>query len=173
MDVETDASNNAVSVKERINTYENVGSKTDIGVNTEYNSDMSMSGQSDRQSEITNDGPQDGSTEVSSEGLSEALTGESIALESDISEFDVQCNFTEDDISKRVLVEGYDVIGTLKFVGLHNEKKIMRCGVELDENVGRNNGTINGFTYFETTGKKGVLVSPRKVSFVDDVSKED
>ena len=159
------SNNSVISVKDRIHKYENVGIKSDVGVNTEYNSDLSMSEQSERQSDVC-------LTEETSEGLNEGLTGEITDLESDVSEMDVICNFTQADIGKRVLVEGYEAIGTLKFVGLHNVKKTMRCGIELDENVGRNNGTIDGFTYFETTGKKGVLVTPRKVSFVDDVSKE-
>jgi len=77
------------------------------------------------------------------------------------------CAFTALDVGKRVLVEGYDSIGTLRFVGKHNVKNVTRCGVEFDEEIGKNNGTIDGHIYFEAMDNRGVLVSPRKVSFVD------
>ena len=93
---------------------------------------------------------------------------DSAALESTVSEYDEgECNFTTSDVGKRVLVEGYDSVGTLRFVGKHHVKNVYRCGVELDDNVGKNNGKIGDFTYFETTNNRGVIVSPRKVSFLD------
>ena len=85
---------------------------------------------------------------------------------------DGTCKFTAFDVGNRVLVEGYDSVGTLRFVGKHHTKHVMRCGVEFDEDVGKNNGTIDGHTYFETTGTKGILVSPRKVSFLDITNNE-
>jgi len=48
----------------------------------------------------------------------------------------------EQHIGRRVAVDGYDVQGTLRFFGQHAVKAGLRCGVELDEAVGRNNGTI-------------------------------
>lgn len=98
---------------------------------------------------------------------------DSIANESVMTEIDDgTCKFTAFDIGNRVLVEGYDSVGTLRFVGKHHTKHVMRCGVEFDEDVGKNNGTIDGHTYFETTGTKGILVSPRKVSFLDITNNE-
>lgn len=39
-------------------------------------------------------------------------------------------------------VDGYASHGTLRFFGQHETKKGMRCGVELDEPEGMNNGTV-------------------------------
>ena len=79
-------------------------------------------------------------------------------------------NITLDDINKRVLVEGYDSIGTLVFYGDHNSKPGKRCGIILDDSIGRNNGTVGGHKYFECEDKKGILVAPYKVKLMD---KED
>tara|TARA_B100000787_G_scaffold72318_2_gene53144 strand:- start:999 stop:2291 length:1293 start_codon:yes stop_codon:yes gene_type:complete len=105
-------------------------------------------------------------SDISSEIQSESQ--DSNANESIMTEYDEgNCAFTEFDVGKRVLVEGYDSIGTLRFVGKHNVKNVTRCGVEFDEEIGKNNGTIDGHIYFEAMDNRGVLVSPRKVSFVD------
>lgn len=77
-------------------------------------------------------------------------------------------NITIDDIDKRVLVEGYDSVGTLVFYGDHNSKPGKRCGIILDEAIGRNNGTIGGHKYFECEDKKGILVAPYKVKIMND-----
>lgn len=93
---------------------------------------------------------------------------DSVANESVMTEVDDgNCKFSTFDVGSRVLVEGYDSIGTLRFVGKHHIKNVTRCGVEFDDDVGKNNGTIDGHTYFETTGTKGIIVSPRKVSLLD------
>ena len=76
-------------------------------------------------------------------------------------------NITKDDINKRVLVEGYDSIGTLVFYDDHNSKPGKRCGIILDDAIGRNNGTIGGHKYFECEDKKGILVAPYKVKLMD------
>ena len=51
-------------------------------------------------------------------------------------------DFTNTDIGKRVTVEGYDCKGTVRFVGVHVTQKLERIGVELDDPVGKNNGTV-------------------------------
>jgi len=48
----------------------------------------------------------------------------------------------EQHIGQRVAVEGYETPGTLRYYGPHATKEGMRCGVELAEPVGLNNGTI-------------------------------
>lgn len=83
---------------------------------------------------------------------------------------EITCQFTQEDIGKRVLVEGYDSIGTLRFCGNHASKPGMRCGVELDDKIGRNDGTVAGHKYFECEDMKGVLVAPYKVKLLDGVS---
>ena len=82
-------------------------------------------------------------------------------------------NIKQEDIGKRVMVEGYDSIGTLVFFGDHNSKPGKRCGVILDDSIGRNNGTVGDYKYFECEDKKGVLVAPYKVKFVDNDSDDE
>ena len=53
-----------------------------------------------------------------------------------------QRKFTQLDLAKRVSVEGYPGLGTLRFVGLHVETNKLRCGIEMDAAVGKNNGTV-------------------------------
>lgn len=52
-------------------------------------------------------------------------------------------SFSKADIGRRVSVKGYECSGILRYVGPHVSKPGLRCGVELDEAVGKNNGTIN------------------------------
>ena len=56
--------------------------------------------------------------------------------------------------------------GTLAFVGDHHDKGTPRCGVHMETAVGKNNGTVGGFTYFECPDNHGVLVPPHKVTVV-------
>ena len=100
-----------------------------------------------------------------------ASRSDEMALESEIGDPTdaATCEFTEDDIGKRVMIDGYDSVGTLKFVGKHHERGSLRCGVELDEPVGRNDGSINGHKYFDAAPKRGVLCAPQKVSLIDAI----
>eukprot|EP00047_Mylnosiga_fluctuans_P022108 m.113740 g.113740 ORF g.113740 m.113740 type:complete len:773 (+) comp9141_c2_seq1:79-2397(+) len=72
--------------------------------------------------------------------------------------------FQPSDVGKRVTVQGYGM-GTLRFVGPHAKDGKPRCGVELDEPKGLNNGTAGGHKYFECPDKHGVLADPRLVTF--------
>ena len=48
---------------------------------------------------------------------------------------------------QRARVEGYRGLGWVVFVGPDaHHSSWPRCGVELDEAVGNNNGTVNGYT---------------------------
>jgi len=116
------------------------------------------------------------STDCGGESISDILSvsAQSNVLVSEASDWDdgSECIFTDLDVGKRVLVQGYDSIGTLRFLGEHNTKHVTRCGVELDDKVGKNNGTIDGFVYFETDNERGILVAPRKVTLVDVIEDE-
>ena len=46
------------------------------------------------------------------------------------------------DVGCAVRVQGYGCNGVLRFFGLHNERKTPRCGVELEDPVGKNDGTV-------------------------------
>ena len=64
-------------------------------------------------------------------------------------------------------MDGYACGGVLRFFGDHKVKNIPRCGVELDQPVGKNNGTVGGHVYFKCADNHGVLVGPRKVKLED------
>jgi len=68
----------------------------------------------------------------------------------------------------RVAVDGYGALGVLRFFGPHAVDGNVRCGVELDSPLGRNNGTVKGHTYFSCPPKCGVLVLPVKVVAIQD-----
>lgn len=70
---------------------------------------------------------------------------------------------TAADVGARVHVEGYSCKGTLRFFGTHRVKGGLRCGVELDQPLGKNNGTVGHDTYFSCAAKHGLLVVPGKV----------
>ena len=60
-------------------------------------------------------------------------------------------------LGHRVDVVGYG-LGVLEYYGPHATKLGYRCGVHLDRPVGHNNGTVDGFQYFECPEKHGILV---------------
>eukprot|EP00055_Hartaetosiga_balthica_P017917 m.125036 g.125036 ORF g.125036 m.125036 type:complete len:2563 (+) comp9427_c1_seq8:916-8604(+) len=76
---------------------------------------------------------------------------------------------SELDVGKRVIVQGYSCEGTLRFFGKHMERGTQRCGVELDDAVGKNNGTVSGHVYFKCKDLCGVLCKPNKVAVLDSV----
>ncbi|EGD73799.1 TK/RTKC protein kinase [Salpingoeca rosetta] len=71
------------------------------------------------------------------------------------------------DVGKRVSVQGYACKGTLRFFGNHSVTRAVRCGVELDQPLGKNNGTVKGHKYFSCKDKHGVLCHPGKVSVIE------
>lgn len=77
--------------------------------------------------------------------------------------------FDQDSIGKRVVVDGYDSIGTIAFVGTHHIDTHPRIGIVLDSGIGRNDGSVKGHKYFECEKGHGILVVPYKVHLVDDV----
>lgn len=72
--------------------------------------------------------------------------------------------FTEDDVGSACSVEGYPVGGTLRFFGRHKQHGMLRCGIELDHPVGKNNGTVGGDYYFSCEQNFGILCHPDKVT---------
>ncbi|EGD73426.1 TK/RTKC protein kinase [Salpingoeca rosetta] len=75
---------------------------------------------------------------------------------------------TEADVGKRVHVQGYTCNGVLRFVGPHHVTSAMRCGVELDEPLGKNDGSIRGHRYFKCKPAHGVLATMHKVMVLDE-----
>eukprot|EP00123_Amoebidium_parasiticum_P018701 comp24264_c5_seq1/m.45181 comp24264_c5_seq1/g.45181 ORF comp24264_c5_seq1/g.45181 comp24264_c5_seq1/m.45181 type:complete len:562 (-) comp24264_c5_seq1:74-1759(-) len=72
------------------------------------------------------------------------------------------------DLSKRigetVVVEG-NRTGILRFYGNTSFAKGIWCGVELPAGSGKNDGTVNGVTYFTCPPNSGLFVHPNKITF--------
>eukprot|EP00040_Diaphanoeca_grandis_P023478 m.127687 g.127687 ORF g.127687 m.127687 type:complete len:1185 (-) comp29294_c0_seq3:434-3988(-) len=71
-------------------------------------------------------------------------------------------------VGSRVSVLGFGN-GTLRYYGRHAFQPGFRCGVELDDMIGYNNGSVDGYYYFSCKDKYGVLVDPRKIGSTDQV----
>lgn len=72
------------------------------------------------------------------------------------------------DIGKKVQVQGYSCPGTLRFYGNHHKTGLLRCGVELDQPEGKNNGCIQGHQYFTCDPNYGILCTPAKVTIISE-----
>lgn len=80
---------------------------------------------------------------------------------------------TDGDVNKAVVVKGYGCHGVLKYFGPHSAKSGLRAGVELNLELGKNNGTVGGHKYFECDDDCGVLVNPDKVSLIEELEEMD
>ncbi|NXG53523.1 CE350 protein, partial [Psilopogon haemacephalus] len=67
------------------------------------------------------------------------------------------------NIGDRVLVSEVQP-GTLRFKGLTKFAKGLWAGVELDKPEGNNNGTYDGFKYFDCKERHGIFAPPQKIS---------
>ncbi|KAL3116124.1 hypothetical protein niasHT_007424 [Heterodera trifolii] len=65
-------------------------------------------------------------------------------------------------VGKRVLVNGH-FGGVLRYLGTVAGKEGLYCGVELDQRVGKNDGTYGGVVYFECPPGHGIFAPSHKV----------
>nr|XP_042902478.1 uncharacterized protein LOC107438830 [Parasteatoda tepidariorum] len=72
-------------------------------------------------------------------------------------------------IGQRVCISGVKP-GILRYYGKTNFAEGCWCGVELDEPVGKNNGTVNGVIYFTCKPNHGIFAPVSKVSKLNDLS---
>lgn len=70
-------------------------------------------------------------------------------------------------LGKRVCVAG-NKTGVLRYLGKVECDPGVWCGVELDEPVGLNDGSVRGVRYFTCPPQHGVLVAVNKVTLVED-----
>jgi hypothetical protein len=76
-------------------------------------------------------------------------------------------------LGDRVTVDGYKSEGTVRFAGPHKSKGTLRVGVELDRQVGKNNGTIGDHVYFIAKERHGILCFPNDCTIVSNTSNAD
>eukprot|EP00040_Diaphanoeca_grandis_P024480 m.134549 g.134549 ORF g.134549 m.134549 type:complete len:1212 (-) comp29744_c1_seq4:108-3743(-) len=79
---------------------------------------------------------------------------------------------TAADVGKRCTVKGYDCEGVIRFVGPDVTSGKVKVGIELDEPLGKNDGNVKGNWYFSSPANHGVLVIPKKVTFLSNTSPE-
>lgn len=72
-------------------------------------------------------------------------------------------------IGERVCISGVKQ-GILRYYGRTNFAQGFWCGVELDEPVGKNNGTVNGVVYFSCQPNHGIFAPVNKVTRLNDLS---
>ncbi|CAL1283160.1 unnamed protein product [Larinioides sclopetarius] len=72
-------------------------------------------------------------------------------------------------VGERVCISGVKQ-GILRYFGRTNFAQGYWCGVELDEPVGKNNGTVNGVVYFSCKPNHGIFAPVSKVSKLNDLS---
>eukprot|EP00041_Stephanoeca_diplocostata_P013379 m.234334 g.234334 ORF g.234334 m.234334 type:complete len:867 (+) comp19317_c0_seq2:297-2897(+) len=105
------------------------------------------------------------SSSVSSDSV--ALTPASAVTASADDTSEVHASVTS-QVGERVHVDGYPVAGTLRFMGVCPSSPPFyegyRCGVELDQPFGKNDGTVQGYAFFVCRPQHGLLVIPDKVT---------
>ncbi|KAG0281046.1 golgi uridine diphosphate-N- acetylglucosamine transporter [Linnemannia gamsii] len=67
------------------------------------------------------------------------------------------------EIGDRVIVESMALSGYLRFVGPAEFKSGTWAGIELDTPTGKNDGSVNGVTYFQCRPKCGIFVLAAKI----------
>ncbi|KAF9928403.1 Kinesin protein 1B [Linnemannia zychae] len=67
------------------------------------------------------------------------------------------------EIGDRVIVESMGLSGYLRFVGPTEFKTGTWAGIELDTPTGKNDGSVNGVTYFQCRPKCGIFVLAAKI----------
>ncbi|PIA18827.1 hypothetical protein COEREDRAFT_79388 [Coemansia reversa NRRL 1564] len=89
-------------------------------------------------------------------------------------EFKNEAEFVKVGNRCEVSIPGYDISrrGTVRFVGKTSFRAGYWIGVEYDEPVGRNDGSVAGHTYFKCPSNHGSFVRPDKVK-VGDYPEED
>jgi len=66
-------------------------------------------------------------------------------------------------VGDRVKVESKTGTGTVRFVGTTEFKEGEWVGVEMDDAVGKHDGTVDGKSYFRCADRHGMMVRPEKV----------
>ncbi|CAF3940139.1 unnamed protein product [Rotaria sordida] len=80
-------------------------------------------------------------------------------------------NIEDYTIGSRVIVNTghsiYNKSGTIRFIGEMSIKTGIWYGIELDEQVGKNNGSLDGHIYFKCQDKHGIFVRRDKIQLIN------
>ena len=74
-------------------------------------------------------------------------------------------------VGARVLVHGEN-LGTVRYAGTTSFQTGKWVGVELDDQLGKNNGVVQGKRYFECRSNHGVFVRPAHIKILPPSSKK-
>eukprot|EP00434_Breviolum_minutum_P010934 symbB.v1.2.009640.t1/scaffold617.1/size180324/6 len=72
-------------------------------------------------------------------------------------------------VGDRVTVGSTELIGTVKFLGVTEFATGEWLGIELDEQAGKNDGSVKGKRYFESKPEHGIFVRPTAATKVEAV----
>ncbi|KAI8908041.1 CAP Gly-rich domain-containing protein [Gorgonomyces haynaldii] len=92
--------------------------------------------------------------------------GDGTLTPSDLSILMQNANQTKFQLGDRVRVRYSPKKGVLRHYGPVHMGNGTWAGIELDEPLGLNNGTVDGTTYFKTTDKHGSFVEARHIELV-------
>ena len=70
-------------------------------------------------------------------------------------------------VGDKVYVSKYECNGIVRYIGKVSNKKGIWHGIELEKPNGKNNGTIDGKSYFKCQHKFGVFVRKTGISFAE------
>ncbi len=71
-------------------------------------------------------------------------------------------------VGDRVMVHGSNKFGTLMFCGSTDFACGVWAGVALDDDSGKNDGSVNGVVYFKCKRNHGIFVQANKVAKVSE-----
>ena len=74
------------------------------------------------------------------------------------------------EVGQSVHVRDKDVSGTVAYIGTTEFAPGTWVGIILDEPKGKNNGTVQGKSYFECTDKHGMFVRQSQLAQIADVT---
>ena len=76
-------------------------------------------------------------------------------------------------IGERVAIDEGSKTGTLRFLGPTQFRHGLWAGIELDQPLGKHDGTVQGVSYFDCPSNHGIFVHPSKVTRLLDHSNKN
>eukprot|EP00039_Didymoeca_costata_P024399 m.10188 g.10188 ORF g.10188 m.10188 type:complete len:1476 (-) comp4217_c0_seq1:1475-5902(-) len=79
---------------------------------------------------------------------------------------------TKKDVGERVVVSGIKCLGTLRYYGKRDDGKMI-CGIELDEPLGKNDGTFREQKLFTCRPNHGIYVRRKRAFLLHEIKRID